>query len=173
MILISVKDYNRFSQDYYISLINSLQFHQLTCTCGHSGCLSVHAYYERGVFIPEGIQYLRICRVRCSECGKTHAILPSSLVPYDRLFLSDQHTIVYDYSAGNDPKNICSDNPMIEESCVRAVIRRYLIFWLQRLLSEAISLEPIPSLVTACVSYYSMQFMQIRRTAVRFFSCTT
>ena len=42
MILISVSNYNQFSQDYYDSVINSLPFHRLTCSCGHSACLSIH-----------------------------------------------------------------------------------------------------------------------------------
>lgn len=53
MITISVKDYNQISQDYYDSIINSLQFHRLTCSCGHSACLTIHGYYRRGVFLPD------------------------------------------------------------------------------------------------------------------------
>ena len=49
MITLTVKDCNSFSQDYYDSMIASLQFHQLTCSCGHSGCLTIHAYYKRKV----------------------------------------------------------------------------------------------------------------------------
>lgn len=173
MILISVRDYNQFSQNYYDSVINSLPFHQLTCTCGHSACLSVHAYYRRGVFIPSGVQSLRICRVRCSECGKTHALLPSSLVPYDRITLPDQHRIILAYQDGTDRNAICEENPTLDENCVKAVIRRFLFFWLQRLLSEAVRLASLPPLVETCCASYSMQFMQVRRIALRLFAGTT
>ena len=173
MILISVKDYNQFSQDYYDSIVNSLQFHRLTCTCGHSACLSIHAYYTRSVFLPDGVHSLRICRVRCSECGRTHAILLSSLVPYDRISLSDQHVVICAYEDGTDPNAVCEQNPSIDENNVKSIIRRYKRFWLQRLLSEAICLSEIPSLIRSCFSFYSMQFMQIRRTAARLFVLTT
>lgn len=173
MILISVSNYNKFSQDYYDSIINSLQFHRLTCSCGHSACLSIHAYYTRGVFLPDGIYPLRICRVRCSECGKTHAILLSSMVPYDRISLLDQHTVVCAYEDGSDRNTVCEQNPSIDENNVKSIIRRYTRFWRQRLLSELIRLTEISSLILSCVSFYSMQFMQIRGAPARFFSFTT
>ena len=173
MILVSVSNYNQFSQDYYDSLINSLQFHQLTCTCGRSARLSIHAYYRRGILLPDGCLSLRICRVRCSECGRTHSLLPSSIVPYDRICLADQVTVIRAYMEGTDRNAICEDNPSVDENCVKAIIRRFLLFWLQRILSEAISLSEIRSLVNECFAYYSMQFMQIRRTAVILFSTPT
>ena len=173
MILISVSDYNQFSQDYYDSVINNLQFHRLTCSCGHSACLSIHAYYTRGVFLPDGVCPLRICRVRCSECGRTHALLLSSLVPYDRVSLSDQHTVICAYEDGSDRNAVCEQNPSIDENNVKAIIRRYSRFWLQRILSEAICLTGIPALIRSCFSLYSMQFMQIRRIPSMLFSHTT
>lgn len=173
MILFSVKNYNKFSQDYYDSVINSLQFHQLTCTCGHSACLTIHGYYTRGVFLPENLQYLRICRVKCSQCGKTHAILPASLVPYDRISLADQHRIICDFESGSDWNAVCEENPSIDENNVKAVIRRYLLFWLQRLLSGMIRLSSIPDLIRSCIALYSLQFMQIHRVALEFYPDTT
>ena len=173
MILISVSDYNQFSQDYYDSVINSLQFHRLTCSCGHSACLSIHAYYTRGVFLPNGVYQLRICRVRCSECGRTHALLLSSLVPYDRISLSDQHTVVCAYEEGTDRNAVCEQNPSIDENNVKFIIARYTGFWVQRLLAESIRLAGIPTLIRSCLSFYSMQFMQIRRTAAALFPLTT
>lgn len=173
MILISVSNYNRFSQNYYNSVINNLQLHRLTCSCGHSACLSIHAYYKRSVFLPDGVYPLRICRVRCSECGRTHAILLSSLVPYDRISLSDQHTVICAYEDGADRNAVCEQNPSIDENNVKSIIRRYTRFWRQRLLSESIRFTEIPSLVRSCFSFYSMQFMQIRGAPAKLFSLTT
>ena len=173
MILISVSNYNRFSQNYYNSVINNLQLHRLTCSCGHSACLSIHAYYNRSVFLPDGVYPLRICRVRCSECGRTHAILLSSLVPYDRISLSDQYTVICAYEDGTDRNAVCEHNPSIDENNVKSIIRRYTRFWRQRILSESICLTEIPSIVRRCCSFYSMQFMQIRGAPAKLFSLTT
>ena len=173
MILIFVKECKQFSQDYYNSILNSLQFHRLTCSCGRSACLSIHGYYTRGVLLPDGVRPLRICRVRCSECGKTHALLLSSLVPYDRISLTDQHAVVCAYEDGSDRNAVCDENPSIDENHVKSIIRRYTRFWLQKLLSESIRLTEISTLIRGCFSFYSMQFMQIRRTSTMLFTLTT
>lgn len=173
MILISVENYNNFSQNYYDSVISGIQLHQLTCTCGCSGCMTVHSYYKRGVVLPDGLYRLRICRVRCRQCGCTHALLLSSIVPYDRISLWDQHKIILAYENGTSPSEVCDENPGIDENNVKAVILRYRLFWLQRLLAEAIHLGDIRSLVHDCTAHYSLQFMQIRRTACLLFSDTT
>lgn len=49
MITITVPFDNPLNQKTYENLINTLQFHQLQCTCGHSGCLTIHGYYPRSL----------------------------------------------------------------------------------------------------------------------------
>ena len=77
-------------QDKYDAFIRSLQLHQLTCSCGHSACLFIHAYYTRSLKVLDRSVDLRICRVRCSACGKTHALMPAFIVPYSQMALPDQ-----------------------------------------------------------------------------------
>ena len=85
MITIFVEENNPLTPNFYNNLINSLQFHQLTCPCGHSGCLSIHGYYKRSLKTPVGKLSFRICRVICSCCHHTHALLPSFVVPYSQV----------------------------------------------------------------------------------------
>lgn len=61
MITIFVKDCNQISQSFYDSVIFDLQLHQMTCSCSHSACLSVHGYYWRSVKLPSGTLRLRVC----------------------------------------------------------------------------------------------------------------
>ena len=89
MITLFVEENNPITSNFYNKTINNLQFHQLTCPCGHSGCLSVHGYYRRSVKTPAGKLTLRICRVKCQCCGHTHAILLSSMVPHSQVLLND------------------------------------------------------------------------------------
>ena len=79
MITITVPFDNLLNQKTYETIINTLQFHQLQCTCGHSGCLTIHGYYTRSLKKDDSEIPLSICRVRCSHCGRTHALLISSL----------------------------------------------------------------------------------------------
>ena len=174
MITIPVKEYNTFTQDFYDSVIFSLQFQQLKCSkCGHSACLTIHGYYRRSIAMPEGMVSLRICRVKCSECGHTHALLLSSIVPYSRIAAADQHKVVCAYENGTRRNCICDDNPSVDENNVKSIIRRYRHFWLQRRLAESIPLMPLSELIRRCFSHYSVQFMQIHRTSNRLFPDTT
>ena len=173
MITLLVEKNNPLSQNIYDSYINSIQFHQLTCSCGHSGCLTIHGYYMRKVKSGTGSFWLVVCRVKCSECGRTHAILPSSLVPYSQISLSCCCQIIASLEDGSNPCSVCDDNPDIDENNVGSVIRRFKKHWKQRLLSEQIQLAPIRSLVISCFTHFSAQFLQIRRAINLLFSKTT
>ena len=169
MITIFVRDCNQISQSFYDSVIYDLQFHQLTCSCGHSACLSVHGYYRRTVKLPSGPVRLRICRVKCSQCGATHAILLSSMVPYSQISLSDQQRICNDYEEGRRASSVCEINPSIDENNVKSVLRNYRRCWREKLRSLRIQLFPLESLIRSCFSDYSSQFMQIHRQANKLF----
>lgn len=56
--------------------------------CGYSGNLHRHACYFRTVICKEITARVRIQRVKCPDCGKTHAIIPSDLIPYYQHTLS-------------------------------------------------------------------------------------
>ena len=165
MITIFVEDYNQFTQDFYDALIASLQFHQLVCSCGHSSCLTKHGYYSRWIRIDDNNKNeLRICRVKCSVCGVTHALLLSSIVPYSQISFRIQHQIIQAFKNGINPRAIFEQFPDIDENYIRVIYRRFLKFWDARLLSERILLSPISRLIRMCLSLFHAQFMQIRRT---------
>ena len=161
MITIFVRDCNQISQSFYDSVIYDLQLHQLTCSCSHSACLSVHGYYKRTVKLSSGAIRLRVCRVKCSECGATHALLLSSMVPYSQIPLPDQQRICKDYEEGRSVSIVCESNPSIDENNVKSILRNYRLCCREKLRSLRIGLAPLGTLVLSCFSDYSSQFMQI------------
>lgn len=164
MITLSVDICNPVSQDFYDKTIYNLQFHQLVCTCGHSGCLTIHGYYDRSVKHEDSCLRLHICRVICSECGRTHALLLSSLVPYSQIPTKEQTDICRHAESDSDFSSVMDNTPSIDESCIRSVIRRFRLHWEQRLLSENIILIPDTALIRQCFSAFHRQFMQIKST---------
>ena len=50
--------------------------------CKYTGNLHRHASYYRNVICEEVTARVKIQRVICTNCGKTHAIIPSDLIPY-------------------------------------------------------------------------------------------
>ncbi len=73
---------------------------------------------------------------------------------------------------GCTPNTLMEQNPSIDESNCRYIIRNFLLYWKQRLLSEQILLSS-PDLVSLCFSYFFKQFMQIRCTPNILFLNTT
>ncbi len=173
MITLFVEENNPLTPNFYNKILNSLQFHQLTCPCGHSGCLSVHGYYKRSLKTPDGRLEFRICRVICECCGHTHAILLSSMVPYSQVSLSDHISIISNYECGQSQDSVMDSNPLIDEGSYRYVIKCYKRKWRERLRSEHILLAPMHKLIYSCFAFFSRQFMQIKNTPNIIFSNTT
>ncbi len=173
MIILFVEENNPLTPDFYNKIINSLQFHQLTCTCAHSGCLSVHSYYYRHIKASSDRLRFRICRVICKCCGHTHAVLLSSMVPHSQISLAEHVTIINNYEKSLSHDSVINDNPSIDEGCCRYIIKQYLKHWKQKLLSEHIFLNSLPDLTASCLSLFSCQFMQIKRLPNVLFLNTT
>ena len=164
MITLTADFDNPVSQDSYDKTINSLQFHQLTCTCGHSACLTIHGYYDRFVKSEDHSVHLHICRVICRHCNATHALLPAFIVPYSQVSFPDQVDIISCYVNSGDYSDIMQKTPSIDENCIHAMIRRYVRHWLQRILSVPLSISASPDFIRLCFLHFSRQFMQIKGT---------
>lgn len=173
MITLFVQENNPLTPYFYNSFISNLQFHQLKCPCGHAGGLSVHGYYKRYIKNDFGKLCFRICRVICEHCGKTHALLLSSMVPYSQLSLPDHVAVIEACESEAPASAVLDDNPALDESTLRHVITRYRKYWKQRLLSFRIPLQPLSLLTNQCFSLFSRQFMQIKPTTNSLFLNTT
>ena len=173
MITLSIENCNPLNQNVYNDILSSLQFHQLTCTCGHSACLSVHGYYQRGLKTPDGLIRLRICRLRCHVCRRTHALIPSLIVPYSQISAPDQADIIHLFPDKTALRSLLDRIPCIDENNVKYIMRSYRRHWKQRLLSCTIPLFPLKELITRCFSSYCRQFMQIKCTPNILFPLTT
>lgn len=173
MITLFVEENNTLTPNFYNKIINNLQFHRLTCTCGHSGCLFIHGYYNRHIKTSSGKLCFRICRVRCECCEHTHALLLSSMVPHSQISLSEQVNIISNYENSLSQNDVMNHNPYIDESSYRYIIRQYLRYWKQKLLSERLPLCHLSELIASCFSHFSSQFMQIKNLPNILFPYTT
>ena len=85
MITVKTENYNHISQDFYNKTISSLDLNLIPCTCGHSGCLIRYGSYRRSIQLADEVLSLSVVRVYCKNCGHTHALLLSSMVPYSQI----------------------------------------------------------------------------------------
>lgn len=81
MIAFKLKNFNINTKEYLNYIVN-LEIKTITCpNCGTCD-LERHGYYKRYVIISRNKYYIRILRVRCKRCGRTHAVLPDFIIPY-------------------------------------------------------------------------------------------
>ncbi len=151
----------KLSQDYYNDIVFSLPLDRMECTCGESGSLIFYGFYKRSVKYDGTVLVLRIQRVRCRKCGKTHAILLSSLIPYSQISLQDQQQIIYDLSTTGSCSGVMDRNPLIDENNARHILRRFRRYWQERI--RSLGFFVTDELVLPCFSHFSLQFMQIHR----------
>ena len=171
MITVLTKNFNNLSQEKYDEVVERLQFHQITCTCGHCGCMRKYGRYKRSVWIFCYEIVLRIQRLQCTSCGKTHAILLDILIPYSRIPLEDCREIILAGETGKSCTAVQEANPYIEDGMVLHVRIQFRKHWQQKLLSENISLQE--NLIADCFRFFGRQFMQIRGTPNILFSPST
>ena len=170
MITVIFKECNGFSQKEYDCMVDGLQLFQVECTCGKKGCLIRYGHYRRSVKLNSAMVRLSIQRVFCTECGVSHALIPSILVPYSHVPLHDQQQILDRAEKGKDMEPVMENNLLIDENNVKYIIRQFKRHWKQRLLSAALAI--MDDLAQPCLSLYSRQFMQIHRTRNKLCTCT-
>lgn len=171
MITISNQIINNFSSEIYFKILNTLPFRKLSCTCGITGNIIKHGHYFRSIKLSEGKVKIKIQRVLCKSCGRSHAILTKDIVPYSNILLDDQIQVINAINNAESTKSIMENNPEIDESNIYKIIKKYLSYWKERLLSYQI---PIDSKISCnCFYAFGKQFMQIKWTSNILFSLTT
>ena len=70
------------TENQYKKIIQSLNFNELSCPKCNSKGLRAHASYSRYVDIFKRSHKVAIQRLRCPECGSTHAVLVEDMIPY-------------------------------------------------------------------------------------------
>ena len=154
-------DPNDFQKNYD-DLLFSLQISLLECSgCHKSACLVYYGKYTRHVRLCGKLITVSIQRVRCTECGITHAILVSVIVPYSQILIHEQQEIIDDVISGNHADHVMEHNPIIDSGHIRYIVSQFKKHWEQRLLS--LNLRIMDELTKPCFLNYSRQFMQIHR----------
>ena len=157
-----------FFQEKYNKFIESLNFSSLTCPhpeCGFRGQCTRHAYYKRNIITEYDKKYIRILRVKCLHCKKTHALLPNWIVPYSQHLVADHIEIIGAYHAGISPYTFKPSNPEINTWSVVYIVKQFEDHWKGRLLSLVTSIfDGMDEIISSCFISYKRQFMQIKRT---------
>lgn len=148
------------TQKTYNEFIENMDIHALTYSCGMSGQLIKHVYYNRHIKTPDCIILLKILRVKCKCYNKTHAIFPECIVPYSQVLLNDHISIIKAYNNRSSFEPIMFSNEFIDESNISYIIKQYLKYWKELIISFRIPLDL--SISKQCLIRFKRQFMQIK-----------
>lgn len=156
------KGFKGITPEIYGNVTANLQIYQLRCSCGHAGCMVRHGYYRRRLKTRQGTIALHILRVKCKECGRTHAILPELIVPYSQIPADLQQYMLLYPLGSPELESLMQENSDISESNILAVRSRYRKNWKERLLTMGRLLwNDISDLIRTAFSFFHRQFMQI------------
>ena len=163
MITVFFTEFKGITAKIYGDNTANLPIYRLHCSCGHAGCLVRHGYYRRRLKTRQGTIVLRILRVKCKECGRTHAILPELAVPYSQIPTDLQQYMLLYPLGSPELEALMQENSDITESNILAVRSRYRKNWKERLLTMGQQLQSdIADLVRRAFSFFHRQFMQSR-----------
>lgn len=165
-------DFKGITEKLYKEITAKLPLYRLRCSCGHAGCFVRHGYYRRRLKTRAGTIVLSILRVKCKECGRTHAILPEIMVPYSQIPADLQQCMLL-YPLGSEELNkLMNGNSDITESNILAIRSRYRRRWKERILAMGQQLQTeIAELIQRSFATFHRQFMQIHRgTNLAFFT---
>lgn len=160
MITLRISECGCLDQNFYDNTVNSVALEKLHCSCGRSGCLVRHAYYIRKIKIKSRVIRIRILRLICKYCGRTHAVLLSEMVPYSQITLQDQKDLIIASEKHISYADILQRNLCIDENNAAYVIRSFRAHWKMRLSRAGIKMDD--HLISLCFSLFSRQFMQNR-----------
>lgn len=79
----------KINQKNYDKTFNNINLNSVSCdACGHNHW-HIHGRYKRSFSFLHVSITIRIIRVICSHCGKTHAILMEGMIPFSSLLHSN------------------------------------------------------------------------------------
>lgn len=162
MLTIQIENNKPLSQKKYNDIVSLLELCTLVCTCGTIGDLIWYGGYERNVAQPYEVIRLRIARVYCKSCRHTHAIMPSSIVPYSRFPIEIQTEVIKCHEEHSDLKQLLEKHYTLTMENIRSIIKNFCRYWKERLLSIGGSLYPLMELIGQCFLHHRRQFMQIK-----------
>lgn len=129
MIILYSKKINTNFKENIQNYLNTANFCHLECPNCHSHDLIRWGYYERNVIFFSNNEFnidssiIKIQRIRCKSCGKTHALLPFGIIPYKQFTDEIISKILYELT--NDTLENVSNKYLIDQSIIKKWCYQY------------------------------------------------
>lgn len=114
---------NQYDQNAYKEDIKKMNYSHIRCTCGSVGHFHDHATYSRYLQLDvNNTVLLTITRIKCESCNCTHALLPSTIVPYRILSNPNIIRIIRSFRNAHDSASAISKLTGFSRELVRKLI---------------------------------------------------
>lgn len=151
MITFKMKNFN-IDINNYLEFTANLEVETITCPYCNTLDMERHGYYKRYINIFGTKYYIRILRVRCKTCGRTHAVLPDFILPYLHEPIKEMIDIITSTTTKDTDDNINKTKNKIKKK------------WKPMLFSLGLTFkDELYKLVLLCSKTFKMCIMQIHR----------
>ena len=140
---------------------------KVSVCCCEEGIMQLHGYYTRQLHLLSGLKIMiRLARVKCLHCNKTHALIPNFIVPYLRKEYAIIETILTARESNEKPVETMRKNSASVDSRVYySILKSWTSVWKAKLhaigLTIANFVNSFKSSDDACIGKYSRSFMQM------------
>ncbi len=150
MITLKTNNFNVKIKEY-LNLIKNINLFNLKCSCGKCNLVK-HGYYNRYIKYNDNKDILSVLRVKCKSCGKTHAVLPSFVIPYIQTPMLEVLEIVQ------------TDGISSVDKEAYILKNKYKMIWERKLKSLNIDIfDPLEKIIELCSRTFKNCFMQIHK----------
>ena len=127
--------------------------HLIWPKCKSIGNYRIKGYYERTIIVNNNPIRIRVLRIKCEDCGRTHAVFFLDFVPYYQLSSIDSNIIYKSNFKGT----------IYDPDLIKNLKKRYMIF-IKRIAMFGISIkETILSITTKYIEARMNSYLQIHR----------
>jgi len=149
-------------EQLYSNAVNQLDFNKITCNkCKEIGDFEIKGYYYRNIIINNISVRIRITRIRCRSCKRTHAILFLDFIPYYQLSSFNSNQLILKQFIDNE----------WDEQIIQRLKQRVKQF--ERRLKDivmSVFTNTIEEITTSYNEYRREAYLQIHRGIVILFS---
>lgn len=151
-----------FNQAIYDQIINKVDFKNFECNCGAKGSLVKIGSYPRFYKTTTKRICIKIQRVMCKHCGKSHAVFVECMIPASMLLLTTQLEMLRSYY-NHTLDEFLSNYPTIDRANVTYIIKNYEQNWAKYLKKAGFTLKSKETENTRYfLEKYQIQFLQMK-----------
>lgn len=120
---------NNISQDNYDKAIIHALHSDIVCDSCQNSSWTIHCKYKRYVYRLGKRYTIFITRIRCNECGKTHAVLVEGMIPF-HISTFDEVIEILESCSLIDSTYITKFHTYSYETIIKNFSRGYLLLFL-------------------------------------------